>query len=218
MVEGQALPAVEDDPEGVAGSADQQPDKEIARVGGQDRFDGYNRHPAHQQVKDDREAAQFAGKEELEGDARRGHDPDREEERFSPAVGEEDQREGGVGARDQQVDRGVVHYPERPLDPFVPEPVVEHGGGVEDDQGAPEEEERGPVPGVADAAGDGDEEAQHPEGEECPQPVGDGVGDLLGEGLGAVEEGFGFGHGRELRQISCNKDTVKPANAGAEKQ
>ncbi len=105
--------------------------------------------PAHEQIQRRGRRVEAVRREQLEQESREGNPPHQRKHGPAPALSHEHPGKGRVGARDEQKDGDVVEDAERPLQAGGADTVVEGGGGVEEDQRAPEHRRGGQVPSAA---------------------------------------------------------------------
>src|SRR5690606_22210924 len=181
---GQLLAVVEHGAQGVEQSAGEQPAEREAIQRVPHRLDRHQYQPAHRDVDQRGQALEAAGVEQFEDHSGEGQDPDRGEYAPAPRAAQADQRERGVGAGDQQVDRAVVKDLQPALGNGVLDGVVERGGGVQQQQGDAEDDGAGQLPAVAVDAGQGDQYGATGEGGRGGQPVSQGAGDFFADRSG----------------------------------
>lgn len=108
MVVAQAAPFVEEHADHVGKTSS---GKQQQSVGGQvfgERNDGDDNHPAHGHVQADDQAVQAPAQDKAQQDPGQRQGPDRGEESPAPGAAQADQREGRIGAGNEQEDGGMV--------------------------------------------------------------------------------------------------------------
>ncbi len=184
---GDAFGHVEDGADGVEESAGREEDEAGAGHGGDEGFDREDDDPAHAEVDEGGEEFEAAGEEDFEHGAAEHAAPDDAEE--DPRQGgvlsaEGDEREGGVGAGDEEVDGDVVAGFEDAFGAGVGDGVVEGGGGVHEQDGDAENDAADAVPGVAVDGGAVGEQGDGGDSEYGAYAVGDAAGEFFAECVG----------------------------------
>lgn len=166
VIVGELLPRKKDDSDGVGKSArDEEPDSSSWELGDHLGQDG-NDEPAHDDV--ERGGCPVLAVATHEGfgeNTTDGEEPDDAEDAPTEGAAHGDEGEGGVGARDEEVDGGVVKDLKELFDLVTAEAVIERRGEVENNHSAPEDGTRYHGPSVLgddaheDEAGDRGEDA-----------------------------------------------------------
>ena len=108
VVEGKAVPEIENDATGVGEAAGEKPRECATREALEDRPGGDDADPPHRDIEQGRNHVIAAGEVELEDRAGQGHRPEDGEQAPPPGAADQDEEERGVSAGDQKVDRDVV--------------------------------------------------------------------------------------------------------------
>ena len=130
VVEGNPFNAIENCPHRVRYAAGGEPDEPVSWKAMKKRFDSENNDPAHQDVHDGGEDVVATGKEDFQNDPGDGQTPDRSKDQPAGGTGEGKQREGRIGAGDQQINGGMVDHPETASPSRFLCAVVDGGSGV----------------------------------------------------------------------------------------
>ncbi len=134
MAVGDVLRGEEHDADRVHQSAGDEPEETDARDEHEDRFYRDDCEPAHQQIDGGRRDLEAVHEPEFEEDARESQRPHNPQKRPAPCPAQVDEQEWRVGARDEQVNRGVVEDFENALPVRQLDAVIERGGSVQADE------------------------------------------------------------------------------------
>ncbi len=180
---GYALREVENRARGVGDAACDEEAERCGRKGGLERLDCDNDDPAHRNVAERRKDAEAIYEKNLEDGATERKRPFERENRPSECAAERGEAKGGIGARNEDVDRGVVEH----LKALFRDGIVCR---VVDGRGGEEQNERGAENRIG---GDGERRAafygrrhEDPGGQGRKQganAVTRGIGELFGPGV-----------------------------------
>ncbi len=176
-----AVEGEEDDAQRVGEAACAQPGEAVPANGVDSGTDREDDEPSLQKIDHGRENGEPPLLEPLHGealeeDAGDGQRPLHREDRPAQRATQRDEREGGVGAGDEQVDGGVVEDVEDGARASADQRVIERGAEVNEDERGGKDGATDDVPGRT-ARGSDDEVDGAGDGESCADAVGDGVGE-----------------------------------------
>ena len=172
----------EDDAEGVSEATGEQPQAPLPANGAHQRPGRKDHKPSLKQVNGGGGSGKSADSYAFEENSGGCQGPDDGEEQPAGLPAQRYERERRVGAGDEQVDGGVVEYPEDLARACAHQGVIERGAHVDEHERGGKDAATGQQPDAA-VAGGRDEVDAAGDGESSADAVRDGVGEDVAEAL-----------------------------------